>query len=55
MVLWPSGTRIMEIAKEHKLYVIEDNAQAIGSKYQFSSGSKVKTGTIGVYGLSGYD
>ena len=45
---------IMEIAKEHKLYVIEDNAQAIGSEYQFSSGSKVKTGTIGDVGTTSF-
>tara|TARA_B100001093_G_scaffold309498_1_gene295307 strand:+ start:3991 stop:5142 length:1152 start_codon:yes stop_codon:yes gene_type:complete len=45
---------IMEIAKEHNLYVIEDNAQAIGSKYQFSSGSKIKTGTIGDVGTTSF-
>ena len=45
---------IMKIAKEHKLYVIEDNAQAIGSEYQFSSGSKVKTGTIGDVGTTSF-
>ena len=45
---------IMEIAKEHNLYVIEDNAQAIGSEYQFSSGSKVKTGTIGNVGTTSF-
>ena len=38
---------IMEIAKEHNLYVIEDNAQAIGADYISKSGSKVKVGTIG--------
>lgn len=38
---------IMQIAKEHDLYVIEDNAQGIGSNYKYSDGSKVKTGTIG--------
>lgn len=37
---------IMKIAEEHKLWVIEDNAQAIGSDYTFSDGRKVKTGTI---------
>ena len=45
---------IMEIAREHKLYVVEDNAQAIGSEYQFSSGSKVKTGTIGDVGTTSF-
>lgn len=38
---------IMEIAKEHNLYVIEDNAQAIGADYVSKSGQKTKVGTIG--------
>ena len=38
---------IMAIAKKHNLYVIEDNAQAIGSDYTFPDGRKKKTGTIG--------
>lgn len=38
---------IMAIAKEHKLYVIEDNAQAIGANYKWSNGQKQKVGTIG--------
>lgn len=37
---------IMEIAKEHNLYVIEDNAQAIGANYHGKSGTK-KAGAIG--------
>ncbi len=31
---------IMEIAKEHNLFVIEDNAQAIGADYTFKDGTK---------------
>lgn len=38
---------IMAIAKAHNLYVIEDNAQAIGSKYMYSDGKEVMSGTIG--------
>jgi dTDP-4-amino-4,6-dideoxygalactose transaminase len=38
---------IMKIAAEHNLYVIEDNAQAIGSDYYFSNGEVKKTGSIG--------
>jgi len=38
---------IMEIAKEHNLYVIEDNAQAIGADYHLKSGEAKKAGTIG--------
>lgn len=45
---------IMKIADEHKLWVIEDNAQAIGSDYTFSDGRKVKTGTIGHIGCTSF-
>lgn len=38
---------IMEIAKENQLYVIEDNAQAMGATYTFADGTRKKTGTIG--------
>ena len=38
---------IMAIAEEHNLYVIEDNAQAIGANCKFSDGTKRKAGTIG--------
>lgn len=45
---------IMDIAREHGLYVIEDNAQAIGSDYIFSDGSRKKTGTIGTVGCTSF-
>ena len=38
---------IMELAKAHQLYVIEDNAQAIGDTYTSKNGTKAKAGTIG--------
>ncbi len=38
---------IMEIAKEHNLYVIEDNAQAIGANYNSADSGNIKAGTIG--------
>ncbi len=38
---------IMAIAKEHNLYVIEDNAQAIGANYTHKDGTKTKAGAIG--------
>jgi dTDP-4-amino-4,6-dideoxygalactose transaminase len=38
---------IMEIANKHNLYVIEDNAQGIGSSYHYKDGSAQKTGAIG--------
>ena len=45
---------IMEIAKEHNLYVIEDNAQAIGANYTSKDGSKTKVGTIGHVGATSF-
>ncbi len=45
---------IMGIAKKHNLYVVEDNAQAIGSEYTFSDGFKAKTGTIGTIGCTSF-
>ncbi|RZJ67243.1 MAG: DegT/DnrJ/EryC1/StrS family aminotransferase [Flavobacterium sp.] len=38
---------IMTLAREHDLFVIEDNAQAIGANYQYPHGMKKKVGTIG--------
>ncbi|EPR71191.1 Pleiotropic regulatory protein [Winogradskyella psychrotolerans RS-3] len=38
---------IMALAKAHNLYVIEDNAQAIGASYTHKDGSKTKAGVIG--------
>ena len=45
---------IMKIAAEFNLYVIEDNAQAIGCDYTFSDGTKKKTGTIGTIGTTSF-
>ncbi len=38
---------VMALAAEHNLYVIEDNAQAIGANYKYADGSKKKAGVIG--------
>jgi len=45
---------IMEIAKEHNLFVIEDNAQSIGSDYTFKDGTKKKTGNIGTISCTSF-
>jgi len=45
---------IMDIAKRHNLYVIEDVAQAIGSEYTFSDGTVQKAGTIGTIGTTSF-
>lgn len=45
---------ILKFAKEHNLYVIEDNAQAIGAEYTFSDGHKAKTGTMGTIGCTSF-
>jgi len=45
---------IMEIAKKYNLYVIEDNAQAIGAEYTFQNGTHKKSGTIGHIGCTSF-
>lgn len=45
---------IMAIAEEFGLYVIEDNAQAIGCDYRFSDGTVKKTGSIGKVGATSF-
>ncbi|HQV00496.1 MAG: DegT/DnrJ/EryC1/StrS family aminotransferase [Bacteroidia bacterium] len=45
---------IMEIAKKHNLFVIEDTAQAIGADYKFANGTTQKAGTIGTIGCTSF-
>lgn len=45
---------IIHIANEHNLYVIEDNAQAIGSEYTFKNGTRKKSGTMGIIGTTSF-
>ena len=45
---------IMAIAKKYDLFVIEDNAQAIGSDYSHENGKTTKTGTIGDIGCTSF-
>lgn len=45
---------VMRIAKAHNLFVIEDNAQAIGANYRSSDKSIKRTGTIGDVGTTSF-
>jgi len=45
---------IMKLAEKYDLFVIEDNAQAIGATYTFSDGRTAKTGTIGHVGSTSF-
>lgn len=45
---------LKEFAQQNGLHIIEDAAQAIGSEYIFSDGSKQKAGTIGDIGCTSF-
>ena len=45
---------IMNLAKKHNLFVVEDAAQSIGADFIFSDGRKQKTGTIGDIGCTSF-
>jgi dTDP-4-amino-4,6-dideoxygalactose transaminase len=45
---------IMDLAKKHRLFVIEDTAQAIGSKYTFQNGTVMSAGCIGDIGTTSF-
>lgn len=45
---------ILDIAHRHNLYVVEDNAQAIGAHYTFRDGTVKKSGTIGDIGCTSF-
>ncbi len=45
---------ILKIAEDHNLFVIEDNAQAIGSEFTFADGTTKKSGTMGTIGTTSF-
>ncbi len=45
---------ILDLARTHNLFVIEDNAQAIGADYTFSNGTVKKAGTLGHFGCTSF-
>jgi len=45
---------ILSLAKKHGLYVIEDNAQAIGADYTLDNGQRQKVGTFGDIGCTSF-
>ena len=45
---------IMDIAREHNLYVIEDSCQAIGAKYTHADGTVCQASTIGHIGCTSF-
>ena len=45
---------ILSIVKKHDLFVIEDNAQAIGATYTFKDGKTAKTGSMGTIGCTSF-
>lgn len=46
--------QIMQIAKKHKLHVIEDGAQSTGAEFIYSNGNRLKSGTIGDIGCTSF-
>lgn len=45
---------VLEVAKEHNLFVVEDNCQGIGADYKFADGATKKSGTMGTIGTTSF-
>tara|TARA_B100000989_G_C19482990_1_gene446045 strand:- start:133 stop:1263 length:1131 start_codon:yes stop_codon:yes gene_type:complete len=45
---------ILELAKKYDLFVLEDNAQAMGATHNFINGKEAKTGTLGNAGATSF-
>ena len=45
---------VLEVAKEHNLFVVEDNCQGIGADFTFSDGTVKKSGTMGTIGTTSF-
>jgi UDP-2-acetamido-2-deoxy-ribo-hexuluronate aminotransferase len=45
---------LLDLARQHNLHIIEDNAQAIGADYIFSDGKQVKAGAMGIIGCTSF-
>lgn len=45
---------LLDLAAAHNIYVVEDNAQAIGSKYTFPDGTVKAAGTMGHIGTTSF-
>ena len=50
----PDLEGIMKLAEKYNFYVIEDNAQSIGSDFTFQDGTQRKSGTIGHIGTTSF-
>jgi dTDP-4-amino-4,6-dideoxygalactose transaminase len=46
--------RMMDFSRRYGIYVLEDNAQAIGANFHFSDGTETKAGTIGHMGTTSF-
>lgn len=45
---------LMDVADRHGLYVVEDNAQALGGVFRFPDGTEKHTGTMGHFGCTSF-